>query len=303
MTSPHDKAWNDFWAQNRNSGQSGGCLPEKWQGIDAVQKESWRKFAAELPRKARVLDVATGDGRVMAWLLAKRRDLKLTGVDMASVLPEPPRGTKMQAGVLMEDMPFPNKRFAAATSQFGFEYGSVAETAAELARIVEPGGRIGLMTHRQDGPILEHNLKRRKQIGWAIDEQQLIELAKKSLALRASGLQTMPPKLAAAPAEGARLFGARSAAWEIPEAIRQTLVMGARDHPANVAQLLDTIAAHARNEIGRINSLEAACAQTTNDTAFIGAIEQGGLSQRSIDPVLEEASSRPFADFRILTHS
>jgi len=303
MTSPHDKAWSDFWAQNRNSGQSGGCLPEKWQGIDAVQKEFWRKFAADIPRKARVLDVATGDGRVMAWMLARRRDLKLTGVDMAPVLPEPPRGTKIRADVLMENMPFPNKRFAAATSQFGFEYGSIAQTAAEIARIVEPGGRIGLMTHRQDGPILEHNLKRRKQIGWAIDEQELIVLAKKSLALRAAGLTSLPPKLTAAPAEGARLFGPTSAAWEIAEAIRQTLVMGARDHAANVSQLLDTIAGHARNEIGRINSLEAACAQTADDTAFNVAVKKGGLSQQSINPVLEHGTSRPFADFRVLTHS
>jgi len=300
MTSKHDHAWTDFWAQNRKSGQKGGCMPAKWQGIDAAQKEVWYHFSSDLKRGARVLDVATGDGQVMAWLLAKRRDLKLTGVDMAPQLPDAPAGTKICAGVSMEALPFPDQKFDGATSQFGFEYGDITKAAAELARVVRDGGKIGIMTHRIDGQILEHNLRRREQIGWALADQDLIETAKRSLKLRASGLQSISPKLSAAPAEGARLFGEGTVAWEIAEAIRRTLIMGARDHPANVTGVLDTIAARAKNEMGRIASLEAACGQTSDESAFEKAIAAGGLSQSSIEPVVEQATKRPFADFRIL---
>lgn len=302
MTSPYDNAWNDFWAQNRKGGQDGGCLPEKWQGIDAAQKAVWKKFGDRLARNARVLDLATGDGRVMAWLLASRRDLKLTGVDMAPELPPAPRGTKVRGGIAMEQLPFPDEKFSAATSQFGFEYGDIARAAGELSRVVAADGKIGIMTHRIDGPILEHNLNRREHIRWAIGDQKLIETAKQSLRLRATGLQMSSPKLANAPAEGARLFGPTSAAWEIAEAVRQTMVMGERDHPANVAKTLDQIVKQAHNEIGRIGSLEAACQQTSETKFFEDSIAQGGLRQLSIEPVLEKSSDRPFADFRILVH-
>ncbi len=300
MTSSHDAAWTDFWAQNQNAGQGGGCLPAKWQSIETAQRAMWDAFAKGLPKGASVIDVATGDGRVMGWLLAKRRDLKLTGVDMAPQLPEPPKGTKIRGGVSMEALPFPDGKFASATSQFGFEYGDLEKAAAELARVVKSGGKIGIMTHRIDGPILAHNLKRRAQIAWAIDEHELIETGKRSLSLRASGLQTMSPKLNEAPAAGARIFGQGSAAWEIAEAVRQSLVMGRRDDPRNVAKLLDTIADKARNEMGRISSLEAACQQTSDEDKFAAALQAGGLRQHSVEPVCEDGNTGPFADFRVL---
>lgn len=300
MTSKHEAAWSDFWAQNRNSGNAGGCLPAKWQGIDAAQQRAWTAFASTLPKKAQVLDIATGDGRVMAWLLKTRRDLKIMGVDMAPQLPPPPKGTKIKAGVSMESLPLPADKFDAVVSQFGFEYGNLAEAAAEVRRVLKPDGRIGLITHRIDGPILKHNLDRRAQIQWALDEHDLINVAKRSLLLRASGLQTIPAKISQAPAEGARLYGPRSAAWEIPEAIRQTLVMGMRDHPANVASLLDTIAERARNEIGRIASLEAACQQTADAAAFNSALNGNGLEQAEITGISESGSGPAFADFRLI---
>lgn len=302
MTAKHADAWKDFWAQNASAGKDGGCLPAKWQGIDTAQRATWRKFGEKLPRNAHVLDIATGDGRVMSWMLKNRRDLKFLGVDMAPQLPPAPKGTKTKAGVAMESLPLPKEKFDGVVSQFGFEYGDLEKASAEIARVLKPNGIVGLITHRIDGPILSHNLARREQIGWALTEQDLITIAKRSLQLRASGLQTVSPKLASAPAEGARLFGEGSAAWEIPEAIRRTMIMGARDHPTNVAQMLDTIAERARNEMGRIASLEAACQQTADDLDFQAALAKGGLSQVSVTPLVEQMSSKPFADFRVITH-
>ncbi|GAA4643167.1 hypothetical protein GCM10023115_11270 [Pontixanthobacter gangjinensis] len=300
MSSPHDKAWSDFWAQNTKSGQDGGCLPAKYQGIDDAQKAAWHEFATKLPRKAAMLDVASGDGRVMRWVLQKRPDVKPVGVDMAPVLPAAPKGAKLRGGVSMEALPFSDEKFDAVTSQFGFEYGDLKQAAAEVARVLKPDGLVGLITHRIDGPILAHNLARREQIGWAINEQDLIEVAKGNLKLRATGLQTVSTKVMNAPALGARQFGQGSAAWEIAEAVRQTLSLGARDHPANVARLLDTILGHARNEIGRINSLEAACKQTADAEGFLSAVNAAGLEQLSAEPMNDRVSDRPFADFRML---
>lgn len=61
----------------------------------------------------------------------------------------------------MESLPFRDGEFAAVISQLGFEYGEVAKVAAEAARVLAPAGKVGLMVHRGDGPILEHSLARR----------------------------------------------------------------------------------------------------------------------------------------------
>lgn len=300
MSSPHDTAWSDFWAQNTRSVDGGGCLPAKYQGIDAAQRAAWRAFAKALPRKASTLDIASGDGRVMRWMLQQRPDIKPVGVDMAPKLPSPPKGTKLRGGIAMEALPFSNGKFDAVTSQFGFEYGDLEAAAGEIARVLKPDGSVSLITHRIDGPILAHNVGRRAQILWAIKEQDLIEVAKGNLKLRASGLQTVSTKIIQAPSAGAAKFGAGSAAWEIAEAVRQTLTLGARDHPANVARLLETIRERARNEIGRINSLEAACGQTADEGAFTKAVAAGGLQQVSCVPMIDNVSRAPFADFRTL---
>lgn len=300
MNSSHHKEWADFWSGSGNRDQPGGCLPAGSAGLVQVQQRVWQEFSRTLPRGGRVLDIATGDGRVMGWIVKARRDLKLLGVDLAPQLPEPPRGTKVRSGVAMENLPFPDGRFAAVTSQFGFEYGSTTQTAREICRVIAPGGSVGLMTHRKDGPILAQNLSRREQILWALRDRNLITIAKNSLQLRASGLAAIPSAIAAAPQEGAAMHGPRSAAWEIAEAIRQTLVLGTRDHPANVARTIDIIAHKANNELGRIASLESACARTEEAEEFTREIETGGLTQCSISSVQEPGGGPAFADFRIL---
>jgi len=300
MNSSHHKEWADFWAGSGNRDQHGGCLPSGSTGFVQVQQRVWQEFSRTLPRGSRVLDIATGDGRVMGWIVKSRRDLKLLGVDLAPQLPEPPRGTKVRTGVAMEKLLFPDGRFAAVTSQFGFEYGTTAQTAREICRVIAPGGLVGMMTHRKDGPILAQNLSRRDQILWALKDKDLITIAKNSLNLRASGLAAIPSAIDAAPQEGAALHGPRSAAWEIAEAIRQTLVLGMRDHPANVARTIEIIAHKANNELGRIASLESACARTEKAEEFTREIETGGLTQCSISPVHEPGVGPAFADFRIL---
>jgi SAM-dependent methyltransferase len=292
------KAWSAFWASERRKG--GGCLPSAWQGIDRIQVQAWQRFAEDLRVTAKVLDLGTGDARVLATLKALSPRYKLQGVDLAPALPDPPQGIRTRGGVAMEDLPFSDESFDAVTAQFAYEYGDPARVAAEIARVLKPGGKVGLITHRGDGPILAHNLVRRDAIRWAIEEQELVEKGKKSLALRALGQIGVPPALAAAPNEGARRFGPQSAAWEIAEAVRQTLAMGARDHPANVSATLDRIAHQAHNELGRIDSLEMACRTADDAVALNAAFAAAGLDQREIVD-LAEPGRPPFAHFRTLT--
>lgn len=300
MTAANEKAWGDFWSQQRRGEGSGGCLPDGWRGIEETQREAWSGFAVHLPESCPVLDLATGDGRVMRWLQEERRELDLVGVDLAPELPPAPEGTSVKPGVPMEELPFTDGEFGAVVSQFGVEYGDVAKVAAETARVLAPGGMVGLITHRRDGPILAHNLHRRIQIGWLFDRKSLFNAAYDALSSRGSAFVAAPMAITQIVNEGARRFGPQSAAWEIAEAVRRTLMMPTKVSAEEIGAMLDEIARRARNELERIGSLERACQVTANGEKLSDAFDAAGLISLETRELSDGKAPAPFADFRLL---
>ena len=292
-------AWNDFWAANADGGR-GGCLPQRWAAIEEAQRAEWREFIADLPENARMLDLATGDGRVLGWMQRERSDLGLTGIDLAPELPNPPAGTTILGGIAMEALPFADREFSAVVSQFGFEYGEVTKVAAEIGRVIAPGGKIGLMVHRGDGPILEHNQARRDAIDWVLGEQKLGTTMMAALESPQGGPQVAAQVAAAIGLLGARKFGDDSPGWEIPEAMRRAVLMGA---PAGLPAIMATIQeieSRARNELGRIASLARACATADERDAIAEAFAAQGFALHSSDDV-REPSGRALASFLVFS--
>ncbi|HET9085244.1 MAG TPA: methyltransferase domain-containing protein [Candidatus Limnocylindrales bacterium] len=115
--------------------------------------------ALDVHSTERVLDVATGSGN--AALAAARRGCEVTGVDYVPALLERARG-RADAEELpidfvegdAEALPFPDASFDVVSSVFGSMFAPDQEkAAAELARVVRPGGRIGVVAHTPDGFI------------------------------------------------------------------------------------------------------------------------------------------------------
>lgn len=291
------KAWGEFWKRN-SGGDANGCLPERWAAIEEAQRQAWRDFAAQLPEEAHLLDCATGDGRVLRWLREERSDLDLTGIDRAEELPPAPEGTVLRGGVEMEALPFEDGAFHAVTSQFGFEYGDTAKVAGEIGRVLREGGLVGLMVHRGDGPILEHNLRRREAIRWAVEEKQIVETIMRALTDARGGFGAAAQVGAALAMVGAKLHGETSPAWEIPEAARRTIIMGhKRGAPVeDIEATLRTIAEQAENELGRIASLERACGRADARDQLAEAFAVKGLALTETREV-REPTGRAFADF------
>lgn len=288
-------AWSDFWAANAGAPQ-GGCLPRRWAAIEDAQVSAWRGFIAALPEGARVLDLATGDGRVLGWMRAARADLSLTGIDLAPDLPAPPPGTTTRGGIAMESLPFGDGEFAAVVSQFGFEYGDVAKVAAEIARVLAPGGSVGLMVHRGDGPILEHNLARRAAIDWVLEEQRLSAILRQALDAPHGGPDVAAQVAAAIGIVGANRFGQDSPGWEIPEALRRAVLLGAEAGRDSILATVTQIEARAANEVGRIASLDRACAVADQREALAAAFAAQGLALQTTSDVCEP-SGRALASF------
>lgn len=109
----------------------------------------------------RVLDIAAGSGN--AAIQAAMRGAAVTASDLTPELFEPGRRRARDNGVELEwveadaeDLPFEDASFDVALSTFGIMFAprqSVA--AAELARVVRPGGRIALAAWRPAGFIAE----------------------------------------------------------------------------------------------------------------------------------------------------
>ncbi len=107
----------------------------------------------------RVLDVATGTGN--AAIPAAVKGGVTTGLDITPELLEDARGNAAAAGVEVEwvegdaqDLPFEDASFDVVLSTFGCMFApDHRKTAGEIARVLAPGGRFGVVAWRPEGNI------------------------------------------------------------------------------------------------------------------------------------------------------
>lgn len=293
-----EAVWKDFWSAERTR-STPAVVSTDWDAITRAQFDVWGEFLKEIGKGACVLDVATGAGKVPRMMHTVRPDLELIGIDIAESFPAAQSGVRLIGGVHMEGMPFEDARFDVVVSQFGFEYGDTDAGAKEILRVLKPGGVLGLMIHRSDGPIVAHNRKRGEQIAWLLEQKQLFKRMSEMIPADSSVSQNAYEFALSLATEGERQFGCGSAAWEIPEAVRRTLIFGANGSRAKLIETLGLIEEQAKNEVGRIQSLLAASAAADErETLLRGFALQGRKPVRCIGATLP--GREVFADLIVL---
>lgn len=153
---PAQQAWSAFWQEPGQSRCVAGA-PQIWRELES----HWKGFAQTLCRHARVLDLGCGVGAVGELLLDARNDVHVTGVDFARLPLTLRPGIELLPETAMEALPFQERSFGAAVSQFAIEYSDVAATAREMARVLAPGATISMLVHHADSAIVAANRKRR----------------------------------------------------------------------------------------------------------------------------------------------
>ncbi len=253
MSEQHRRAWDQFWT----SGTGTGCAPNLTKLGHNPLETAWREFAKCLPRKAKVIDLATGDGTVLGWLRQVRRDLKLVGVDYATVLPFAPAGITLKPGISIEHLPFADASFDAVTSQFGFEYACHVKAAAELARVLKSNGSARLIVHHRDGAFVRHNAERAEALIWA-SGPGVMERAKSLASARAAIAISTPSFFRQQVGDAMRQFPRQPVATEFTTAVYQILERGLRDGPGQCLGALAELQWKAEAELQRIEALCAA---------------------------------------------
>jgi demethylmenaquinone methyltransferase / 2-methoxy-6-polyprenyl-1,4-benzoquinol methylase len=134
-------------------------LPRSYDRMGAAlsfgQDPRWRRALVESidPRPSqRVLDVATGTGLV-AFELARRGGCQVVGVDQSEAMLARARGRAEAMGGRVqflrgeaERLPFGDREFDSLTFTYLLRYvDDRAATMRELARVVKPGGRVGMV--------------------------------------------------------------------------------------------------------------------------------------------------------------
>ena len=136
---------------------------------DGVVRRHWHGIFDRLPTRARIVDLATGNGAVA--LLAARyshrrqRDFEITAIDFADIDPQRQLAGKAVARHLprirflgrtrIERTTLPDGTLDLAMSQFGFEYAQPDAAAAEVERILKrSGGLFAAMIHHADSAIV-----------------------------------------------------------------------------------------------------------------------------------------------------
>ena len=159
-----NQGWKDYWKEDRIA----SCVPEKASTASEI-REWWVERFAGLPDGSRILDVATGNGVLLAHaaIAAERGDQKfvLTGIDLADIdplryvsnLPARLHEARFISGTAAERLPFGNAEFDRVVSQYGLEYADLNKALGEIERVLCSGGSLLWLAHSEESSVVKQN--------------------------------------------------------------------------------------------------------------------------------------------------
>ena len=173
--------WRDYWKMDRPASciaarETAGTEIESW----------WQNWFAELPTASRVLDIATGNGIVLAYAAqaadARSIFLQLTGVDLADIDPvrylsAPPAGlrdARFMGGIAAESLPFQAESFDVVVSQYGLEYADLEKALSEVERVLRQDGRFRWLAHSEESEVVRQNSDQHREVDFLLKSKGVV---------------------------------------------------------------------------------------------------------------------------------
>lgn len=169
------RAWQRYWQSDRLA----ACMPDNPAAAAEIERY-WKGEFSGLSSGARVLDIATGNGVLLAWAAQSAVDrglaLELTGIDAAQIDPlrfvtsgqEALRNVAFHGGVAAERLPFGDAAFDVVVSQFGLEYSDLDASLLEVARVLAPGGCLRWLAHGASSAVVAESAERVAQMDFLL---------------------------------------------------------------------------------------------------------------------------------------
>ena len=182
MTTDNLTQWSRFWEQGFIT-TFGASKPDNYDG---VVRDFWFEKFIELPDRARILDIATGNGAIASLAAEVNRDYGkeffIAATDLADIsntlvggdgLSQLRAGIQFHSRTSCEAQPFDDATFDFTCSQFGFEYGDTEAALAEMRRVLVPDGRFVAISHHADSALIRAACEELDIYAIALDELDL----------------------------------------------------------------------------------------------------------------------------------
>ncbi len=166
-----NQGWRKYWQEDRMD----SCVPEHNTTAREIS-ERWIGLFEVLPDDSRILDVATGNGALLAHAANAAaqagKSFSLTGVDLADIDPvryvsDLPGGlhkANFIGGVAAENLPFSDSVFDVVASQYGLEYADLEKALGEVERVLVAGGRLLWLAHSAESSVVEQTRDQSRQV-------------------------------------------------------------------------------------------------------------------------------------------
>jgi ubiquinone/menaquinone biosynthesis C-methylase UbiE len=176
--------WTQFWRRD-----SVTTFARQFNtNYDGEFGEFWDRQFSALPRGARIVDLATGNGAIallaQQYSIAHAAAFEVIGIDYAEI--DPARVLAGHAdlapllahidfrrGVRIEATGLPNGCADLLTSQYGFEYGERDAALAEARRVLAPGGRMALIVHHRQSTVVELAREGLSQVRLCLQKEEI----------------------------------------------------------------------------------------------------------------------------------
>ena len=154
--------WDRSWQSDRIASCFDGAGARNYGEPVAA---GWQDFFSGLAEKSRIIDLCTGNGAIALIAASigrsENKHFSITAVDQADIDPpayvtrhrEALAAIRFQGGTEVEALPFADKEFDVAVSQYGLEYADLERAVPELGRVLARGGQARLVVHAADGIV------------------------------------------------------------------------------------------------------------------------------------------------------